>query len=103
MIANGGIWAIVVLVVGLAALVSAVMYVSGRSKMRDFSSRLTSSCLMVGVAGTAMGLYQGGLIPDIDVVQLSKVIGISMSPLFLAMCMSFLSTILLGIGGLREE
>ena len=101
LIGDGGIWAIVILIVGISAVLMriAVLIKGDQHSFSRLARSLTNITLLCGVCGTAMGLSLAG-----DAISASEgamgldvlagAIGISMSPLVLASGLAAVSEML---------
>ena len=109
-IAEGGIWTWVILLLGLGALACNTIVFLGKTK-RDLSGltvALITATVLLGVAGTGMGLYAaGGAIsakpPADQVAVLANAIGIACSTTAFAACLSTVNTLIYGLLTMRSS
>ena len=109
MIGDGGVWVLPVLACGLFSVVIAAMNLSKQQvRLGEVASRLALAALLLGIAGTCMGLYGAGVafagdepsaVSSATVVQ---VMGIASVPTFLAALLGGLSYLIAAFGVFRS-
>jgi hypothetical protein len=108
LILDGGVWSVLVCLLGLGALGCSSLSFRSGSKLLSLGVGLAAAAFLLGIAGTAMGLYQAGIaldgLPEPERAALmARAVGIAMSPLILGSVMAGFSAILCGVARGRGE
>lgn len=107
-LANAGVPGIFVLVFGIAGLMFAVQALRGSERARLLVLPLSGVALLLGIAGTAVGLFKhlhvvADAAPDKQVVMLAALVGIPATSTGLAAIVAAVNLLLYGVATYRAK
>lgn len=110
MLSNGGPFALLVLILGVSALLLALItfFKGGESRYMGLAVGYTLSAFLIGLVGTCMGMMQIGTAfleepTRASLAQLAGANGVAQIPLFIGALFAAINTTILGIAHFRSK